>query len=232
MKFIFLVEGVTEDIGVPQFINGWLNTQFATGSRVGVQTVRYDGWSELYDNVEKKTAEYLCEPKYEGDVIAVVSLLDLYGPTFYPPDKVTTADRYTWGKGHFEGRVRKYFKDRGIKADVDGKYRHYFAVHESEAWLVTNPQLFPQPIAAALAKQKPPEQINFKTPPAKLLDALYEKHLKRVYKKTTNARNLFPRLDPTAAAGRCPYLETMLGELRTLAIQAGATPVNPDGGGA
>ena len=37
----------------------------------------------------------------QDDVIAVVALLDLYGPTIYPNDKNTAAKKYTWAKQHF-----------------------------------------------------------------------------------------------------------------------------------
>jgi len=98
-----------------------------------------------------------------------------------------------------------------------GKYRHFFAVHETEAWLVTRPDLFPKEIRATLAKQKPPEQINFNTPPGKLLEDLFMKHVKRAYVKTTAGKNIFPKLDPAKVAEQCPYLHAMLIELRQIA---------------
>ena len=224
MKFILLVEGETEDLGVPGFLNRWLNKQFDEGSRIGIQAVRFEGWAELRDEAPNRAKKYLTDPHY-ADVIAVVSLLDLYGPTFYPADKSSVKERYSWGRKYMENRVREYFKEEHLPEDLYLKYHHFFAVHETEAWLLTRPDLFRQEVREALGKQKPPEQINFNTPPGKLLHKLYLEKLKRKYVKTTNARNIFPKLDGEAVADKCPYLREMLHELRVLALDAGAKPV-------
>lgn len=223
MKFIVLVEGETEDKGVEGFINRWLTTQFTVGSRVGVKCVRFEGWPELRDETPKRARMYLTDPNYI-DVIAVISLIDLYGPTFYPVGKTTVKERYTAGCVYMHDRVRKHFDDHGLPASLSDKYHHFFAVHETEAWLITRPELFAKEVRGALGKQKPPEEINFKTPPGKLLEELYMKHLKRKYVKTTAGRNIFPKLDAAKVAEQCPYLLAMLHKLRELAKDAGAVP--------
>ena len=47
---------------------------------------------------------YLEGPQ-KDDIIAVIALLDLYGPTFYPDDKRTAEERYDWAKKDLEGKV-------------------------------------------------------------------------------------------------------------------------------
>ncbi len=54
--------------------------------------------------------------------------------------------------------------------------------------------------------------------------ALYMKHLKRKYVKTTAGRNIFPKLDAAKVAEQCPYLLAMLHKLRELVKDAGAVP--------
>jgi len=45
--------------------------------------------------------------------------------------------------------------------------------------------------------------------------------LKQNYKKVTDGKDLFARLDPAIAINKCPYLKTMLEEMLTLAKAAG-----------
>lgn len=222
MKFILLLEGATEEKGVPGFINRWLNQFFTAG--VGVQPDTFEGWPDLHDSTPKKAARYLTDAR-SPDVIAVISLLDLYGPTFYPTEAVSVRERYAWGTEYMEGRVRQHFLQRGLADDLAAKYRHFFAVHETEAWFLAQPALFPDGIRRFLEKQpKAPETVNFQTPPGKLLEQQYLQKQKRRYGKTINARNFFPRLDTETVASRCPYLKAMLYELRKLALDAGVPP--------
>lgn len=222
MKFILFLEGATEEKGVPGFINRWLGQFFAVG--VGVQPDTFEGWSDLHDSTPKKAARYLTDAR-SSDVIAVVSLLDLYGPTFYPADQGSVAERYAWGVEYMEERVRQHFRSRGLRDDLAAKYRHFFAVHETEAWFLAQPTLFPNEIRQIVEKQpKAPEAVNFQTPPGKLLEQQYLQKLKRRYGKTTNARNFFPRLDTETVVSRCLYLKAMLHDLRQMALDAGVPP--------
>ena len=222
MKFILLLEGITEAKGVHMFINRWLNQFFAVG--VGVQPDTFEGWPDLHDSAPKKAARYLTDVR-GADVIAVVSLLDLYGPTFYPADMLTVSEKHAWGTEYMEGRVQQHFRDKRLSDGLAAKYRHFFAVHETEAWFLAQPTLFPDEIRQFLEKQpKAPETVNFQTPPGRLLEQQYLQKQKRRYSKTINARNFFPRLDTETVVSRCPYLKAMLYELRKLALDAGAPP--------
>jgi hypothetical protein len=102
------------------------------------------------------------------------------------------------------------------------RFRMFFAVHEFEAWLLSQPDIFPREVRASLEGKVPqPENVNFDQPPAKLLDHLYKQKTKRNYKKTTYGKQLFSKFDPAVAATKCPYLQDMLNELLRLAKCAG-----------
>lgn len=223
MKFALLVEGETEGLGLAAFMNRWLADQFEPRTSPGFKVSEYEGWSALRDDAPKKAKTYLTEHAHR-DVIAVISLLDLYGPDIYPTHKTTVAERYAAGRKYMEDRVKKYFKDEGLPSDLSTKYRHFFAVHETEAWFLTRPDLFHKDIRNALSKQKPPEDVNFKTPPGKLLEDLHLRFTRHAYVKTSTAKNIFPKLDAQATADKCPYLSNMLLELREMARVAGAKP--------
>lgn len=203
MKFILFVEGYTEDKALPKFLKRWLDPRLA--KPVGIKTVRFDGWQELVKDTPQKAAMHLNGPD-KDDIIAVIALIDLYGPTFYPNKMKTADERFDWAKKELESKVNH------------PKFFQFFAVHETEAWLLSVPDLFPMEVKSALlAKTKNPEKVNFEEPPAKLLERIYSQKTGRRYKKVTNGRELFGRLDPNLAYGKCPRLRELLDKMLELA---------------
>ena len=128
MKFILFVEGHTEHQAIAAFLKRWLDPRLTVP--IGVQTVRFDGWAEMVRDAPQKVKIYLNAPK--GDVVAVIALLDLYGLQLpYPAETVSAAERIVWGTEHLQEQVG------------EARFRQFFAVHETEAWLLSQPQLFP-----------------------------------------------------------------------------------------
>lgn len=207
MKFILFIEGHTEKKALPQFLKKWLDPKLT--KPVGIKTVRFEGWKELVKDSPKKALMHLNGPE-QHDLIAVIALLDLYGPTFYPPDKKTAQERYAWAKEYLESEVNH------------SKFRQFFAVHETEAWLLSNPDLFPIEVQKALpGKIQRPEEVNFDEHPARLLERIYKEKIKRTYKKTTHGSDLFNKLDPNLAYTKCPRLKELWDEMLKLAKEAG-----------
>ncbi|VFM94956.1 MAG: protein of unknown function (DUF4276) [Candidatus Kentron sp. G] len=203
MKFLLFCEGKTEAVALSAFLKRWLDERLP--QPVGITPIRFEGWNELYDDVKKKAHLRL----RDGDVIAVISLLDLYGPTFYPVGLEGVDGRYEWARKHMEGRVDH------------PRFRQFFAVHEVEAWLLSDPGLFPREIENGLpGRIQKPETVNFDEPPAKLLERLYREKKKQKYKKVTEGKALFRRLSPEIARNKCPRLAEMLDEMLSLARNA------------
>ncbi|MEK7727951.1 MAG: DUF4276 family protein, partial [candidate division KSB1 bacterium] len=147
MKFVLLCEGETEAKALPAFFKKWLDARLQ--QPVGIKSEDCGGWPQLVKDAPTKARMYLNGPGKEK-VIAVIALLDLYGPTFYPSHITTTAQRYQWGKEHLESAVAQL------------RFRQFFAVHETEAWLLSDPSLFAHEIKNALpGKVQHPETINF-----------------------------------------------------------------------
>lgn len=203
MKFVLFVEGYTEDKALPKFLKRWLDPRL--DKPVGIKIVRFEGWQELVKDTPKKALMHLNGPD-KDEIIAVIALMDLYGPTFYPKDKKTADERYEWAKKDLEKKVGH------------PKFFQFFAAHETEAWLLSDPDLFPLDVKKAFpAKAAHPETVNFDEPPAKLLEKLYSQKLKRSYKKVTHGKELFGRLDPGVAYGKCPKLKELLDKMLELA---------------
>ncbi len=204
MKFILLCEGKTEQLALPEFLKRWLDVRLT--QRVGIKPVKYEGWRALYDDYQKKAGMYLDEE----DVVGVITLLDLYGPVFYPQNKLSVVEKIVWGREHFQNAIDH------------SKFRFFFAVHELEAWLLSDPSLFPPEIQQSFpGRIQQPETVDFDEPPAKLLDKLYSLKLRKSFKKTTNGKELFLKLSPDIAYAKCPYLRELLDEMLRMAKNAG-----------
>jgi hypothetical protein len=206
MKIVLFVEGHTERMALPSFLKRWLDLQLPRP--IGIKIVRFEGWRDYYDEIRKKVHLNL-SGKTGADVVGAVGLLDLYGPTFYPKEVTAAADRYAWAKAQIEKQVNH------------PRFRQHFAVHETEAWLLSEPQILPKDVRAGLpGRCAQPETVNFDEPPAKLLERLHRDKLGRSYKKVTDGANLFARLDPGIAQSKCPNLKRLLEDMLSLARQA------------
>jgi len=207
MKFVILVEGNTEEDNLEDFIGRWINPKIKQPVKIEID--RFAGCPDFYKRAAEKTKAHLISPQAK-EIIAVIGLIDLYGPKFYPADKNTVQQRYDWAVDHFTNKVNH------------DKFRMFLAVHELEAWLLSQPTIFPSPVAQILKEEsRDPETINFDEPPAKLLHRIYCDKLNKGYKKTVQGRNLFPKLDPDIAYDECPYLKNMLDQMLELAQKAG-----------
>jgi hypothetical protein len=202
MKFVLFCEGWTEKSALPDFLRRSLS---GLKERVGIQPVRFDGWAELVKDSPVKAGLHLQNP----DVIAVIALLDLYGPTFYQSHHTSVDDRLQWAKSYLEGRVK------------DCRFRQHFAVHDIEAWILSQPDLLPASVRKKLPPRAAnPETINFNEPPGDLLNRLYRDTTGRNYKKLTYGEELFRKLDPAAVREKCPHFCALADDLIALAEKA------------
>lgn len=204
MKFILLAEGSTEKIAVAGFLKRWLDAQLKT-EKVRVEPVPLFGWSNFKKEAVRRARAHLDGPESD-DTVAVIGLLDLYGPTFWPRHCSTARDRHDWGVRYFQKAVNRT------------KFRMFFAVHEAEAWILSQPEQLPVEVRASLAKLgMRPETVDSDDPPSKRLEEAYHLKMRRSYKKTTDGKALFQKLDPQIVASRCPRLRTMLDEMLQMA---------------
>lgn len=206
MKFVLFVEGHTEK-ALPGFLGRWLNPQLTQA--VGVKVVRFDGAPDMIKSMPDRAKRLLNAP--EQDIIAVFGLLDWHGlPPGIPIEGSTVRER-TAGAG--------LYLERHVGHP---KFRQHFAVHETEAWLLSQPGIFPTAVGAELAdRARQPETVNDQEPPAKLLDRLYRAKTHKGYKKTVDGPNLLADLSPEEACEKCPHLKLMLEEMLHLARDIG-----------
>jgi len=148
-----------------------------------------------------------------GEVIAGIGLLDAYGldrALSFPSGVSSVASRCSWAKREIEERVNH------------AKFRQHFAVHELEAWLLSDVRIFPREVSRRIAaKTASPESVNLDEPPARLLEKAYRDGLRCGYKKAVDGPDLFQFLDPNVAYEKCPALKSMLDDMLALARTAG-----------
>lgn len=210
MKFVLFCEGWTETSALPEFLRRWLDSQ-SLAAKVGIKPVRFNGWAEMVKDCPTKARLHL----QSADVIAVIALLDLYGPSFFPNKCESAADRFEWAKKDIEKKVN------------DPRFRQHFAVHDVEAWILSQPDVLPLAVQKKLpGKVNEPETVNFKEPPASLLDRLYTETTQRGYKKRTYGDELFRKLDPNIVRSKCPYFRKLTDDMLELAQKALKLPAS------
>jgi len=205
VNFVVLVEGDTEKVVIEQFVGRWLTARMS--KPVGVRASRALDPKGIID----KAAHYLTENN--PDIIAVIGLLDLYELKLEIPREHSgnAKDRCKWAKEHIEKQVNH------------PSFRMFFAVHELEAWLLSQPSVFKIPDVAKSVENRAgnsPEKVNLGEPPSKFLDDVFLKHTGKHYKKKTQGRTFFNRLDPEEAYKKCPHLKEMLDGMLNLAQNA------------
>jgi len=191
-----------------------VNSRTSLPERVGVDVINMKGGGkELFDGIITKAEYYLKGAGQNPKIIAVLGMLDLYNPSFnelWEPAGLSTAEeRYEWAVKNISDSVSH------------NQFRMFFAVHEVEAWLLSQPKNLRVTLSRPdLGKCERPEKINFMTPPSKWLNQRYNSAFKKNYKKIVDGNHLFSRLDPDVAYSRCPYLSKMLDEMEILAKRA------------
>ena len=202
MRFVILCEGKTERDVLGDLLRKWLNPRVK--ERIGFTCPNLEGWQNVVAEAQKKARLYFAEK----DVLGVISLIDLYGPDkarFYPQHIKTASERYKWGIEHMQ-------KEVGHE-----RYRHHFAVHEVEAWLLSQPEHLPPAVSNKLpGKAAKPESVNFDEPPAKLLKRLYREALQKEYLKISDGHKLFSKLDPEIVYRKCPAFKALADDLLAL----------------
>jgi len=207
MRFVLLAEGDTEKQAIGDFLKRWLDPQLS--EPVGMKVVNFKGNAQLVRKIVAKGRDYLDGPD-ASEIVAVIGLLDLYGLDIYPAGCTSVQDRFHWAVQHFEEQVNR------------PKFRMFFAVHEFEAWILSQPDILPRSVLDVLpSSAEQPEVVDFNRPPARLLNELYRSQTGKSYKKTTYGKQLFGRLDPAVAVQKCPHLKSMLEEMLQLAKEAG-----------
>jgi hypothetical protein len=213
LRFVLLVEGPSEKLALPQFFKRWLDERFLVP--IDIKAIVRTGAANVCEEAPKDVPKLL-NALNAPELVGIISICDLASELpFLNPSKSKTE------------RIEIATKFMLDKVDHD-KYRHFFIVHELEAWLLSNPTIFGKELGSEVSKKikKNPEEINDKKPPAKLLDEVFFAKTGRNYedRKPETCANAFRKLDVEKAYAACPSLAAILDEMLSMALAAGLEP--------
>jgi len=197
VRIVLYVEGDTER-SLPEFFARWLNPKLQEA--IQIRSVVFHGVGNYLKEFSSRAKLDLTVPQ----VKAIFGLIDFFGSTLPYPDG-TTREKYAWAKRELEARVDH------------PRFRQHFAVHDTEAWLLSDTQIFPREIVPHLPRTQNPESINFQHPPSHRLKTIYHQRMNRKYEKPIEGSSLFRKLDPELACARCPHLKLLLEDILLLA---------------
>lgn len=203
-RIVVLCEGDTEELATRHFISRqWQNDGLTA---IGLHTVNLNG--KLQD-VAVKTRLYLDE----SDVIAVFTLVDLYGMDrveHQPDDTLNTKVE----------RVRDWFRSKVVHARKNDFHSHV-CVHETEAWLLAEGVAVKRRLDDTSIKPDPhAEPKNFQNPPQKRLNELFLRFRKDRYHKIRDGRPLFSALEFDPVYKTCTYFRAFYDDLRNVGQNA------------
>ncbi len=197
MKLAVFVEGQTEGC-LREFLSRWLEQNHVRG--VGIDIRCFNGASDYLAGIRRSASLALGT----ANVLGAIGIIDFYGSTLsYPDDSV--ANQYQWAKGELERRID------------NPRFRQHFAVHETEAWLLSDPNIFPREVRGELPDPRRPETVNHQNPPGRRLKDIYWRKLNKKYKKPIEGTALFRKLNPQTAYGSCPQLRLLFDDILDLA---------------
>ena len=197
MKLAIFVEGQTEGC-LREFLSRWLHQNQIQG--IGINLRPFNGVGEYLNEIGRRANLALAT----RGVLGAVGIIDFYASTLQYPDSPIGA-QYQWAKQEMERRVGH------------DRFRQHFAVHETEAWLLSDLNVFPREIRDELPKTSRPESVNHRRPPGERLRDIYWRKLNRKYKKPIEGASLFRKLNPQIAYEKCPHLRLLLDDVLALA---------------
>lgn len=135
----------------------------------------------------------------------VFGLIDLHGTHIaFPRSHHTPSDKADYLKADLKTRVHADYRDR---------FHPHVAVHELEAWLLADERVLSDRLGLSVTPWANPEGVNFDKPPARHLDELFQRHLKKAYGKVKDGSKLFSKIDPEIVLRKCPHFKLLVDDL-------------------
>lgn len=203
---VILCEGETEEIAVEHFMRRqWEADGLKT---IGLRKINLQG--KLED-----VFEYVPRYRRDSQVVAVFSLIDLYGMNrvnHNPDDELSQKVI----------RVKRWLQD---SLEPSFFYPH-LSVHEIEAWLLAEGDCIAQRLKdSKVVADKNAESKNFDNPPSKRIDTLFKsKRRGDGYHKKIDGLPLFKCLPFQPVYDSCKYFREFYDNLKATGLAALKTP--------
>jgi len=198
-RIVVVCEGPTEELAVRHFVaRQWQKDGMAS---VGLH----------YRCVPpRQVGAFACATLDKPDVIAVFTLIDLYGMNLVDHRLDDELDAKA-------ERVRSWLRTQVQHHRRAQAFFPHVSVHEVEAWILAegtalalrlkDPSIGPDPRA---------EWKNFQKPPKKRINELFLRDKKTRYKETFDGQALFSKMEFQPVYDSCPYFRKFYDDLRTV----------------
>jgi uncharacterized protein YeeX (DUF496 family) len=204
-RIIILCEGDTEESAVNYFIKPqWQKDGFR---EIGLKAVNLNGRLEKMFSILPKFA---FNEKYK----AIFTLIDLYGSNRVMFDKFDDLDIKI-------SKMKKWIEDKFDNYVLKRLHPH-LAVHETEAWFLANEEILTEILHVKIQKFHNPETINFEEHPSKRINKLFQKNLKRGYRKggiNGDDRKILEKMSLKETLKTCPNLRLLYDDLKNIGNQ-------------
>jgi hypothetical protein len=201
MRFILIVEGDTEKRSIESLIRN--SIKIKTDQNIGVDAINVKGFGNFKKDLQKRVEKHLTGPGNQ-EIIAIIGLMDLYISPYAKDVHLSLDERISMGTRELEQLV------------ATNMFHMFFAVHEIEAWLLSDSEKFNNRIRQKIHQITEPEKVNNDEPPSHYLKKLYSEHLNRGYKKTVDGVNLMKKIDPEKVYQKCPNYRKMIDTMVSL----------------
>lgn len=156
----------------------------------------------------REVGPFACDSLDKRDVLAVFTLVDLYGMNLvaHPPDdeldaKVERVRSWLRTQVHHHRRAQDFFP--------------HVSVHEVEAWILAEGTALSQRLQDPSIRPDPQaEWKNFQKPPKKRIGELFWRNKKTRYRETFDGQPLFSKMEFQPVYDSCPYFRKFYDDLR------------------
>ncbi|HMD96164.1 MAG TPA: DUF4276 family protein [Terriglobia bacterium] len=203
-RIVVLCEGDTEELAVRHFVGTqWQAEGFAS---VGLDPKNVNGHVRKIGILAGNFLD-------EGDVVAVLTLIDLQGMNLVTHESGDELDVKV-------KRVRDW-----LSGQVEHERAHDFfphvSVHQVEAWILAEGKALSQRLGDQTVGPDPQAELkNFQKPPSQRINEFFLRCKKTRYRKIIDGQPLFSKIAFQPVYDPCRYFRAFYDDLRRVASQA------------
>ena len=210
MKVWIFVEGKSDVQALSALLNGWKQNLSAKGW--GIQLISLESKSKYFRKIGSRATEKLANDAHD----LVVGLPDLYPNRDYA-DTEYKHNNLQELQGVQTHLVKQHLQQQmGRRANVDGHIARFYASalkHDLEVLLLAATSQLQSRLKMSNRPsgwRRPPEEQNQDKPPKRIVEALFQRELKRSYRENTDSDAILRDADLREVAKQCPTFRAMI----------------------
>ena len=210
MKVWIFVEGKSDVQALSALLNGWKQNLSTKGW--GIQLIPLESKSKYFRKIGSRATEKLANDAHD----LVVGLPDLYPNRDYA-DTEYKHNNLRELQGVQTRLVKQHLQQQmGRRANVDGHITRFYASalkHDLEVLLLAATSQLQSRLKMSNRPsgwRRPPEEQNQDRPPKRIIEALFQRELKRSYREIVDSHAILSKADLREVAEQCPAFRAMI----------------------